>query len=48
MVREDDEKTTFITLSKLKLYCYVSMPYGLKNMLSIYIIVVHYTLKNTR
>jgi hypothetical protein len=31
MAREDGEKTTFITHGEL--YCYVSMPYGLKNSL---------------
>lgn len=44
MVREDEEKTSFIT--PLGLYCYVSMPYVLKNALPTFVGVVQHTLKD--
>jgi hypothetical protein len=44
MVREDEEKTSFITPSGL--YCYVSMPYVLKNALPTFVGVVQHTLKH--
>jgi hypothetical protein len=35
MAREDEQKTTFITPDGL--YCYISMPYGLKNVLPTFV-----------
>jgi hypothetical protein len=39
--REDEENTTFITVDGL--FCYVSMPYGLKNALPAFVRVMHKT-----
>jgi hypothetical protein len=39
--REDEEHTTFITVDGL--FCYVSMPYGLKNALPTFVHVMHKT-----
>jgi hypothetical protein len=39
--REDEEHTTFITVDEL--FCYVSMPYGLKNTLPTFMRVMHKT-----
>jgi hypothetical protein len=39
--REDEEHTTFITVDDL--FCYVSMPYGLKNALPTFVSVMHKT-----
>jgi hypothetical protein len=41
MCREDEEHTAFITVDDL--FCYVSMPYGLKNALFIFVHVMHKT-----
>jgi hypothetical protein len=41
MSREDDENTAFITADSL--FCYVSMPYGLKNALPTFMRVMHKT-----
>jgi hypothetical protein len=41
MSREDEEHTTFITVDGL--FCYVSMPYGLKNTLPTFMRVMHKT-----
>jgi hypothetical protein len=41
MSREDEEHTAFIKVGGL--FCYVSMPYGLKNALPIFVRVVHKT-----
>jgi hypothetical protein len=41
MSREDEEHTTFITVDEL--FCYVSMPYGLKNTLPTFMRVMHKT-----
>jgi hypothetical protein len=35
MAREDEEKTAFVTPRGL--YCYVNMPYGLKNTLATFV-----------
>jgi hypothetical protein len=39
--REDEEHTAFITVDDL--FCYVYMPYGLKNALSTFVCVMHKT-----
>jgi hypothetical protein len=39
MSREDEENTVFIIVDGL--FCYVSMPYGLKNALSIFVRAMH-------
>jgi hypothetical protein len=39
--REDEEHTTFITVDDL--FCYVSMPYGLKNALPTFVHAMHKT-----
>jgi hypothetical protein len=39
MSREDEEHTTFITVDGL--FCYVSMPYGLKNALPTFVCAMH-------
>jgi hypothetical protein len=41
MSREDEEHTTFITVDDL--YCYTSMPYGLKNALPTFVRAMHKT-----
>jgi hypothetical protein len=41
MSREDEEYTTFITVDDL--FCYVSMPYGLKNALPTFVCAMHKT-----
>jgi hypothetical protein len=41
MSREDEEQTTFITVDDL--FCYVSMPYGLKNALPTFVHAMHKT-----
>jgi hypothetical protein len=41
MPREDEEHTTFITVDGL--FCYVSMPYGLKNALPTLVRAMHKT-----
>jgi hypothetical protein len=41
MSREDEENTTFITVDGL--FCYVSMPYGLKNALPTFMCAMHKT-----
>jgi hypothetical protein len=41
MSREDKENTTFITVDGL--FCYISMPYGLKNALPTFVRVMHKT-----
>jgi hypothetical protein len=41
MSREDEEHTTFITVDDL--FCYVSMPYGLKNDLTTFVRVIRKT-----
>jgi hypothetical protein len=41
MSKEDEEHTAFITLDGL--FCYVSMPYGLKNALPTFVRVMHKT-----
>jgi hypothetical protein len=41
MSREDEEHTIFITVDNL--FCYVSMPYGLKNALPIFVCARHKT-----
>jgi hypothetical protein len=41
MSREDEEQTTFITVDDL--FCYVSMPYGLKNALPTFVRAMHKT-----
>jgi hypothetical protein len=41
MSREDEENTTFITVDGL--FCYVSMPYDLKNALSTFVRAMHKT-----
>jgi hypothetical protein len=41
MSREDEENTTFITVDGL--FCYVSMPYGLKNALPTFVRVMYKT-----
>jgi hypothetical protein len=41
MSREDEEHTIFITVDSL--FCYVSMPYGLKNALPIFVCAMHKT-----
>jgi hypothetical protein len=41
MSREDEEHTTFITVDDL--FCYVSMPYGLKNALPSFVHAMHKT-----
>jgi hypothetical protein len=44
MSREDEEHTTFIIVDDL--FCYVSMPYGLKNALSTFVRALHKTFSN--
>jgi hypothetical protein len=39
MSREDEEHTTFITVDSL--FCYLSMPYGLKNILPTFVCAMH-------
>jgi hypothetical protein len=41
MSREDEEHTTFITVDGL--FCYVFMPYGVKNALPTFVHIVHKT-----
>jgi hypothetical protein len=41
MSREDEENTAFITVDGL--FCYVSMPYGLKNVIPTFVRVMHKT-----
>jgi hypothetical protein len=41
MSREDEEHTTFIAVDGL--FCYVSMPYGLKNALPTFVCAMHKT-----
>jgi hypothetical protein len=41
MSREDEEHTTFITVDGL--FCFVSMPYGLKNALPTFVCAMHKT-----
>jgi hypothetical protein len=41
MSREDEEHTTFIIV--VGLFCYVSMPYGLKNVLPTFVYAMHNT-----
>jgi hypothetical protein len=41
MSREDEEHTTFITVDDL--FCYVSMPYGLRNALPTFVRALHKT-----
>jgi hypothetical protein len=41
MSREDEKNTAFITVDGL--FCYVSMPYGLKNVLPTFVHVMHKT-----
>jgi hypothetical protein len=41
MSREDEENTAFITIDDL--FCYVSMPYGLKNALPTFVCAMHKT-----
>jgi hypothetical protein len=41
MSREDEEHTTFIIVDDL--FCYVSMPYGLKNALPTFVCPIHKT-----
>jgi hypothetical protein len=41
MCRKDEENTVFITVDDL--FCYVSMPYGLKNALSTFVCAIHKT-----
>jgi hypothetical protein len=41
MSREDEKNTAFITIGGL--FCYVSMPYGLKNALPTFVCVMHKT-----
>jgi hypothetical protein len=41
MSREDEKNTTFITVDGL--FCYVSMPYGLKRALPTFVCVMHKT-----
>jgi hypothetical protein len=44
MSREDEENTAFITVDGL--FCYVSMPYGLKNALPTFVRTMHNTFGN--
>jgi hypothetical protein len=44
MSREDEETTTFIIVYGL--FCYISMPYGLKNTLPTFVHVMHKTLSD--
>jgi hypothetical protein len=44
MSREDEEHTAFITLDGL--FCYVSMPYDLKNVLPTFVRAMHKTFKD--
>jgi hypothetical protein len=41
MSKEDEEHTAFITVDEL--FCYVSMPYGLKNALPTFVRAMHKT-----
>jgi hypothetical protein len=41
MSREDEKSTTFITVDGL--FCYVSMPYGLKNVVPTFVRAMHKT-----
>jgi hypothetical protein len=41
MSRKDEENTTFIIVDDL--FCYVSMPYGLKNALPTFVCAMHKT-----
>jgi hypothetical protein len=42
--REDEEHTTFITVDDL--FCYVSMPYDLKNALPTFVCAMHKTFRD--
>jgi hypothetical protein len=44
MFREDEKHTTFITVDDL--FCYVSLPYGLKNVLSTFVHAMHKTFRD--
>jgi hypothetical protein len=44
MSRQDEENTTFIIVDDL--FCYVSMPYGLKNALPTFVRVMHKTFRD--
>jgi hypothetical protein len=44
LCREDEEHTTFITVDDL--FCYVSIPYGLKNALPTFVHVMHKTFRD--
>jgi hypothetical protein len=44
MSREDEEHITFITVDGL--FCYVSMPYGLKNALPTFVCAMHKTFRD--
>jgi hypothetical protein len=44
MSREDEEHTTFITLDDL--FCYVSVPYGLKNVVPTFVRFMHKTFRD--
>jgi hypothetical protein len=44
MSREDEEHTAFITVDDL--FCYVSMPYSLKNALPTFVRVMHRTFRD--
>jgi hypothetical protein len=44
MSREDEEHTTFVTVDGL--FCYVSMPYGLKNVLPTFVCAMHKTFED--
>jgi hypothetical protein len=44
MSREDEEYTTFIIVDDI--FCYVSMPYGLKNYVPIFVRVLHKTFRD--
>jgi hypothetical protein len=41
MSREDEEHTTFITVDGL--FCYISLPYGLKNVLPTFVCATYKT-----
>jgi hypothetical protein len=44
MSREDEEHTAFVTVDDL--FCYVSMPYGLKNTLPTFVRAMHKTFRD--
>jgi hypothetical protein len=44
MSREDEEHTTFIIVDEH--FCYVSMPYGLKNVLPTFVRAMHKTFED--